>query len=81
MGECFKFMFKDNKFLNKALIIFILMLISNCFVLYANTLVPIDMQSNAMPPLDFYLYLLIGSVISLLPVGYMLSCTKALIEQ
>ncbi len=72
MKEAFDYMFNDNKFNQKALTYFVLAFFGTIF----SNLAALNEKSLIMPMLT-----LVGLIIMLIPVGYVVSCIKALIEQ
>ena len=85
MREAFSYMFKDNKYKNKALTYFVFAMIANFCSIYANTFAPscsgvgCHVEQTISPEAARWLFL--GVIISLIPLGYHFSCIKALIEQ
>lgn len=79
MINAFNYMFKDNRFAQKAGIYFILVFVSQVFLNYANTFN--SGATRQMLPADYYIFAFIGTVLNLIPLGYGISCIRALIEQ
>ena len=81
MKEAFTYMFKDNKFWVKGLWYFGFVFIANLMINYAQTLVPPCLR--CAPPMPWYYWVcaLVGPLLSLIPLGYLYTCVKALIEQ
>lgn len=75
MKEVFTYMFKDNKFIQKAAIYYVFLLTGTFCTNYANIL----LKAGGKPVL--YLVYLAGILLLLVPYGYVVSCVKALIEQ
>ncbi len=77
--EAFTYMFKDNKFLQKAFVYFLITFIGQFAIQYAtNTLIPTQAKSFNI---EYYAFLLLGTVIMFIPQGYYISCIRALKEQ
>lgn len=83
MLEAFSYMFKDNKYLNKALIYFIFALLGSFCSIYAQTFSPTCAGGGCPVQTDpqVYLWLILGSIIGIIPLGYQFTCMKALMEQ
>ncbi len=77
--EAFTYMFKDNKFLQKAFVYFLFAFIANFFIQYASTTL-MPTQENPFN-IEYYAFLLLGTVLMFIPQGYYVSCVRALKEQ
>ena len=83
MLEAFSYMFKDNKYINKALIYFVFALLMNFCTIYSQTFSPSCAGGECPVQSDpqVYIWMIAGAVIGLIPLGYQFSCIKALMEQ
>lgn len=79
MLKAFNYMFKDNKFKQKAFVYFCFVLLANLFTQIGNVYAPID--RNTIAPIQYYILGLLGAITLFIPTGYGISCTKALMEQ
>ena len=79
MIEAFSYMFKDNKFVQKATVYFIFLFIGNFFAQYTQIIAPQAGQLNNMS--QFLICILFAFLIGLIPVGYSYLCVKALMVQ
>ncbi len=79
MKEAFSYMFRDNKYPQKALTYFALVFFANLATTYANLFAPNCQHCPAAP--EYKLWSLIGKLLMILPTGYMVNCTKSLIDQ
>ena len=75
MLKSFTYMFKDNKFIQKAFMFFIFTLIGLFCTNYAN------ITAKVSPQPELLLITLIGMIMQIFPGGYAVSCIKALTEQ
>ena len=80
MGKAFTYMFKDNKIWLKWLLFAIIMSLSKFFADYASTLLPSCRYCHVNIPVQYWIYLTIGTLISFISFGYMYSCIKKLID-
>lgn len=81
MREAFTYMFKDNKFWIKGLCYLGLIFLSNLLTNYAQTLVPDCPKCAIATPWQYWVCIVVGAIVNLIPLGYMLTCMKALIDQ
>lgn len=79
MKEAFSYMFKDNKYPQKALTYFGLIFLANFAVMYAKLFAPACPNCQASP--EYPLWTFIGFILMILPMGYGITCVKSLIEQ
>ena len=74
MKEAFTYMFKDEKFWQKASMYLVMMFVANVFMFYSSAM------SAAKLPLNPFIPLL-GHLIMLIPLGYGFSCIKYLMQK
>lgn len=79
MKEAFTYMFKDNKYPQKALTYFCCVFLAQLAVMYAKIFAPNCVNCPAAP--EYSLWSFIGSILMILPIGYGITCIKSLIEQ
>lgn len=79
MIEAFSYMFKDSKFFQKAGWYFVFLFVSVFLSQYAATLV--NNISGTESLIQYIVYLVLGFLINLIPVGYSYLCIKALMMQ
>lgn len=80
MKEAFTYMFKDNKFWLKGLIYLCLIFIANLLLNYAQTLLPPCPKCAPPPSWNYWVCFISGTILNLIPVGYMFSCVKTIID-
>ena len=81
MKEAFTYMFKDNKFWIKGLSYLGLVFIANLITNYGQTFYPACPRCAVSIPWQYWTFIAIGSIINLIPLGYMYTCIKSLIDQ
>ena len=80
MGKAFTYMFNDNKIWLKWLLFAVVMFLSKFFADYASTLLPSCRHCYVNIPVQYWIYLLIGTLVSFISFGYMYSCIKSHID-
>jgi len=79
MKEAFTYMFKDNKYPQKALTYFCCIFLAQFAAMYARLFTPSCLHCPASS--DYLLWGNISSILMILPIGYQFNCIKSLIEQ
>ena len=80
MKSAFTYMFKDNKFWIKGLIYLCLIFIANLLLNYAQTILPPSPRNAAPLPWNYWVCFISGTILNLIPLGYMFSCIKTIIN-
>ena len=81
MKEAFTYMFKDNKFWVKGLCYLGFVFIANLLLNYAQTLLPPCPKCAPPLPWNYWVCFILGTILNLIPLGYMFTCIKAIIDQ
>ena len=79
MANAFNYMFKDNKYGQKALVLALITLLTQ--LCYNTADMYKGCYSNIPPSSEYYILNILGTLIHMLAIGYGFACIKALFEQ
>lgn len=79
MANAFNYMFKDNKYGQKALVLALITLLTQFCYNTADTYK--GCYSNVPPSAEYYILNILGTLIHMFAIGYGFACIKALFEQ
>lgn len=79
MKEAFTYMFKDNKFMQKALTYLGMVFVANIAIMFSKMFAP--GCQNCTPEPKYYLCAILGALLMIIPQGYVVSCIKSFIDQ